>query len=42
MSLDELLGSVKANLYDKAVSPLFGIFAAFWITWNYKFIMVIF
>ena len=41
MSINELLQSVKVNLYDKATSPLFGIFLFAWVSWNYKFLIIL-
>lgn len=40
--MTEILNSIKAILYDRAVSPLFGTFAAAWTFWNYKFFLVLF
>ncbi|MES9946761.1 MAG: hypothetical protein ABW080_17545 [Candidatus Thiodiazotropha sp.] len=39
--LDELTKSIKANLYERAVSPLFGTFVVSWVIWNYKFLFVL-
>jgi len=39
--MNDLLKSIKAHLYEKATSPLFGIFAISWALWNYKFILVL-
>lgn len=38
---DELTKSVKASLYERAISPLFGTFVISWAVWNYKFIFVL-
>jgi hypothetical protein len=38
---DDLTKTVKAQLYERASSPLFGSFALAWGAWNYKFIMVV-
>lgn len=40
--MDEYIKSIKAHLYDRATSPLFGTFVASWIIWNYKFILILF
>lgn len=40
--MGEFLQSIKAHLYDRAVSPLFGTFAASWAAWNYQFLVVLF
>lgn len=34
----EILGSIKAYLYDRSSSPLFGAFVISWSLWNYKVI----
>lgn len=39
---EEIIKSIKASLYDRATSPLFGTFAVSWIIWNYRFIFVLF
>jgi hypothetical protein len=39
--MNEYLQSIKAYLYDRAVSPLFGTFAASWIFWNYKVVAIL-
>lgn len=39
--MDEYIKSIKAHLYDRATSPLFGTFAASWLAWNYKFVVVL-
>jgi hypothetical protein len=38
--LDEIMQSMKAHLYDRAVSPLMGSFIVSWAVWNYKFILI--
>ncbi|SFH74821.1 hypothetical protein SAMN04515618_102317 [Collimonas sp. OK307] len=38
---DDLTKSVKAQLYERASSPLFGSFVLAWICWNYRFILVL-
>lgn len=40
--MEDLIKSIKAHLYDKATSPLFGTFAVSWGIWNYKFVLVLF
>lgn len=40
-SMDEILKSIKAYLYDRSTSPLFGAFLLSWSAWNYKFIVVL-
>lgn len=39
--IEDSLKSIKAALYDRTVSPLFGTFVLTWLIWNYKFIIVI-
>ena len=39
--LDEITKSIKATLYERATSPLFGAFIASWAVWNYKTIFVL-
>lgn len=39
--LDDLTKTVKAQLYERANSPLFGAFAISWCAWNYKFLLVL-
>lgn len=39
---DDLIKTVKAQLYDRVTSPLFSCFFISWIGWNYKFIFVLF
>lgn len=38
---DELKNAVKAQLYEKAISPLSGGFILSWVLWNYRFILVL-
>lgn len=38
---DELKNAVKAQLYEKAISPLSGAFILSWVVWNYRFILVL-
>lgn len=40
--MEEIIKSMKAHLYDRIGSPLFGAFAFSWIIWNYKLIIIIF
>lgn len=40
--LEEFSKTVKAQLYERASSPLLGSFAIAWCIWNHRFIMVIF
>lgn len=39
--LDDLTKTVKAQLYERASSPLLASFALAWIAWNYRFIIVL-
>lgn len=39
--MSDFINSLKAILYDRAVSPLFGTFAVAWALCNYKFIVVL-
>ncbi len=39
--LEELSKSIKANLYERATSPLFGTFVISWCLWNYKAVFVL-
>ncbi|WP_421151934.1 hypothetical protein [Aeromonas dhakensis] len=34
--LEDALNSIKAHLYDRAVSPLMGSIIVSWVVWNYK------
>lgn len=38
---DDLIKTIKSQLYDRVVSPLFSCFAISWVGWNYKFILVV-
>lgn len=40
--LEELSKEVKAQLYDRAKSPLFGGFVIAWLAWNIRAILVLF
>jgi hypothetical protein len=39
--MDDALKSIKAFLYDRAVSPFFGAFVTAWSMWNYRFFLII-
>ncbi|MEH8161271.1 helix-turn-helix domain-containing protein [Aeromonas veronii] len=39
--LEDVFNSIKAHLYDRAVSPLMGSFIVSWIVWNYKLPLLI-
>ena len=34
--MDDIVKSIKAFLYDRTVSPLFGAYASAWCLWNYR------
>jgi len=36
--MDEVIKSIKAFLYDRTVSPLFGAYVTAWSVWNYRVI----
>lgn len=38
---DDLIKTVKSQLYDRVTSPLFSCFFISWVGWNYKFILVL-
>lgn len=40
--MQDILNSIKAYLYDRAVSPLIGAFVVAWSVWNYRFFVVLF
>jgi hypothetical protein len=40
--MNEFINSIKLNLHNKAISPLFGYYAISWIFWNYKLIFTLF
>ncbi len=40
--LDDIFKSIRAQLYERAVSPLMGSFVLSWSLWNYKFILLLF
>ncbi|KID56543.1 hypothetical protein JF50_11400 [Pseudoalteromonas luteoviolacea] len=39
--MDEIFKSIKAFLYERSASPLFGAFVISWCAWNYKFIVTL-
>jgi hypothetical protein len=39
--LDDLTKTIKAQLYDRATSPLSGAFIVSWAVWNYKIIVIL-
>lgn len=38
--MQEIIKSIKAFLYDRAVSPLFGAYVVSWMAWNYRVIII--
>lgn len=40
--MEELFKSVKAHLYDRSSSPLFGAFMLSWSVWNYRVLTILF
>lgn len=40
--MEDIIKSIKAELYDRAVSPLSGALIVSWCIWNYKVIFVLF
>lgn len=40
--MQDILTSIKAYLYDRAVSPLTGAFFSAWVLWNYRFFLILF
>lgn len=40
--MEDILKSIKAQLYERAISPLTGSFIIAWCLWNYKFVLVLF
>jgi hypothetical protein len=38
---DELKNAIKAQLYERAISPLSGAFILSWVAWNYRFVLVL-
>ena len=39
--LSDIVNSIKATLYDRTSSPLFGSFALAWLPWNYRLVVVL-
>lgn len=39
--LDEILKSIRSQLYERAASPLIGSIVISWALWNYRFILLI-
>ena len=39
--LSDIQNSIKASMYERATSPLFGTFLLSWCIWNYKIIFVL-
>lgn len=39
--MGDILKSIKAYLYDRSSSPLFGAFVVSWLAWNYRFIVAL-
>lgn len=39
--MEDAVKSIKAHLYDRSVSPLFGAFLISWAIWNYRIIFVL-
>ena len=40
--MQDILKSIKAFLYDRAVSPLIGAFVTAWLVWNYRVVFYLF
>jgi len=40
--IDEISKSIKADLYERVRSPLFGAFSFSWAVWNWRFLLVLF
>jgi hypothetical protein len=40
--IEDIVKSIKVNLYDRATSPLFVTFAISWVLWNYRLIVTLF
>lgn len=38
---DEIAKSVRASLYERTTSPLFGAYTVAWCIWNYKFLLTL-
>jgi hypothetical protein len=39
--MDDILKSIKAYLYDRSTSPLFGAYISAWLIWNYRVIVIL-
>lgn len=39
---DDAVKSIRANLYERTTSPLFGAFTISWLVWNFPFLLVVF
>lgn len=39
--LEDVFNSIKAHLYDRAVSPLMGSVIVSWVVWNYKLLLLL-
>jgi len=39
--MEDIIKSIKATLYDRAVSPLFGSFLMSWLAWNHRMLVVL-
>lgn len=40
--IDDIVKSIRASLYERTSSPLFGAFSISWIVWNHRFFIVLF
>jgi hypothetical protein len=40
--MHDIFTSIKAYLYDRSASPLFGAFLVSWSAWNYRFFVILF
>lgn len=39
--IEDISKSIKASMYERATSPLFGSFLIYWAIWNYKTILIV-
>lgn len=39
--IDDLIKSIKLNIYERVTSPLLGTFVISWCLWNYRFIIIL-
>ena len=39
--IDDFIKSIKASLYDRTSSPLFGAFAISWLIWNHRVVITV-